>query len=40
MLLAGTTQHKLKATGLQDGDGGRLLGNENNYHLLNKIDHN
>ena len=40
MLTAGTTQHKLKDTGLQDGDGGRLLGNENNYCLLNKIAHN
>ena len=33
MFIAGTTQRKLKATGVQDGEGGRLLGNENDYHL-------
>ena len=33
MFIAGTTRHKLKDTGLQDGEGGRLLRNENNYHL-------
>ena len=37
MFTAGTTQHKLKDTGLQGGEGGRLLGNENNYHLKHLI---
>ena len=40
MLKAGTTRHKPKDTGLQDRDGGRLLGNENDYYLLNKIAYN
>ena len=31
MFIAGTTQRKLEDTGVQDGAGGRLLGNENNY---------
>lgn len=31
MLTAGTTQRKLKDTGVQDRDGGCLLLNENNY---------
>ena len=33
MLIAGTTQRKLKDTGLQDGDGAQLLLNENDYQL-------
>ena len=33
MLVAGTTRRKLKATGVQDGEGGRLLLNENDYQL-------
>ena len=37
MLTAGTTQHKLKDTGVQGGDGGRLLGNEIDYHLKQLI---
>ena len=36
MLIAGTTQRKLKDTGLQDRQSGRLLLNENNYYLLIK----
>ena len=36
MLKAGTTRHKPKDTGLQDGQSGRLLLNENNYYLLIK----
>ncbi len=40
MLTAGTTRHKPKDTGVQGGDGVRLLLNENNYYLLNKIAHN
>lgn len=35
MFTAGTAQRKLKDTGVQDGRSGRLLGNENNYYLLN-----
>ena len=31
MLIAGTTRRKLKDTGVQGGDGGRLLLNENDY---------
>lgn len=33
MFIAGTTQRKLKATGLQDRASGRLLGNENDNYL-------
>lgn len=40
MLMAGTTQRKLKATGLQDGQSGQLLLNETNYYLPNKTAHN
>ena len=40
MFTAGTTQHKLKDTGLQDGQSGPLLLNESNYYLLNKTAHN
>ena len=31
MFIAGTTRRKPKDTGVQDGEGARLLGNENNY---------